>query len=71
MLAAGTPATGEQCLDLECFGFTGPAWLRRALSCRTAVSNADNGGDIVAVYLHWGIRNRGCPTQGQRELART
>lgn len=35
-----------------------------------AVRAAKASNDVVAVYLHWGAENRGCPTAGQRDLAR-
>ncbi len=36
-----------------------------------AVRAAKAGSDVVAVYLHWGAEGRGCPTGGQRALARS
>jgi poly-gamma-glutamate capsule biosynthesis protein CapA/YwtB (metallophosphatase superfamily) len=36
-----------------------------------AVRAANARSDVVAVYLHWGTENRGCPTAEQRQLARS
>ena len=36
-----------------------------------AVRAANARSDVVAVYLHWGAEGRGCPTSGQRSLARS
>ena len=35
-----------------------------------AVAAADDSADVVVVYLHWGVQGTGCPTEGQRDLAR-
>jgi poly-gamma-glutamate capsule biosynthesis protein CapA/YwtB (metallophosphatase superfamily) len=36
-----------------------------------AVRAAAADSDVVAVYLHWGVEGRGCPTAGQRTLAQS
>jgi len=52
-------------------GSQGPglAAARDATRLLAAVRAANATNDIVAVYLHWGAENRGCPTAGQRDLA--
>jgi poly-gamma-glutamate capsule biosynthesis protein CapA/YwtB (metallophosphatase superfamily) len=54
-------------------GSRGPglAAARDASRLLAAVRGANATNDVVAVYLHWGAENRGCPTAGQRDLARS
>ena len=33
------------------------------------MADADGSADVVVVYLHWGTRGKGCPTDAQRRLA--
>ena len=53
-------------------GSEGPglATARDQTRLLAAVRSASASNDVVAVYLHWGAENRGCPTAGQRSLAR-
>ena len=46
-----------------------PAWARADTRLLAAVRAANAHSDVVAVYLHWGAENQGCPTAGQRKLA--
>ena len=50
-------------------GPAGPGLARADTRLLAAVRAANAHSDVVAVYLHWGAENRGCPTAGQRELA--
>ncbi|HJY44529.1 MAG TPA: CapA family protein, partial [Propionibacteriaceae bacterium] len=50
-------------------GGPGLAAARDSTRLLAAVRAANARSDVVAVYLHWGAENRGCPTAGQRELA--
>ena len=50
---------------------TGPGLARADARLLAAVRAANARSDVVAVYLHWGAENRGCPTAGQRKLARS
>ena len=52
-------------------GPAGPGLARADTRLLAAVRAANAHSDVVAVYLHWGAENRGCPTAGQRELARS
>ena len=49
----------------------GPGLARADARLLAAVRAANARSDVVAVYLHWGAENRGCPTAGQRKLARS
>ena len=52
-------------------GPAGPGLARADTRLLAAVRAANASSDVVAVYLHWGAENQGCPTAGQRELARS
>ena len=52
-------------------GATGPGLARADTRLLAAVRAANAHSDVVAVYLHWGAENRGCPTAEQRKLARS
>ena len=49
----------------------GPGLARADARLLAAVRAANARSDVVAVYLHWGAENRGCPTAEQRKLARS
>ena len=51
-------------------GGPGLAAARDDTRLLAAVRAANAHSDVVVVYLHWGAEGRGCPTAGQRELAR-
>jgi poly-gamma-glutamate synthesis protein (capsule biosynthesis protein) len=51
-------------------GGPGLAAARESTRLLAAVRAANARSDVVAVYLHWGEENRGCPTAEQRKLAR-
>ena len=51
-------------------GRLGLAAARNPTRLVAAVRAAAARSDVVAVYLHWGAEGRGCPTAGQRTLAR-
>ena len=51
-------------------GGLGLAAARDDTRLLAAVRAANAHSDVVAVYLHWGVEGRACPTAGQRELAR-
>ena len=51
-------------------GGPGLAAARDSTRLLAAVRAANASSDVVAVYLHWGAENRGCPTAEQRKLAR-
>jgi poly-gamma-glutamate capsule biosynthesis protein CapA/YwtB (metallophosphatase superfamily) len=51
-------------------GGPGLATARDDTRLLAAVRAATAHSDVVAVYLHWGVESRGCPTAGQRALAR-
>jgi poly-gamma-glutamate capsule biosynthesis protein CapA/YwtB (metallophosphatase superfamily) len=48
----------------------GPGIARADSRLLAAVRAAKTRSQVVAVYLHWGAEGRGCPTGGQRTLAR-
>jgi poly-gamma-glutamate capsule biosynthesis protein CapA/YwtB (metallophosphatase superfamily) len=50
-------------------GPAGPGLARADTRLLAAVRAANAHSDVVAVYLHWGAENRGCPTAEQRKLA--
>jgi Bacterial capsule synthesis protein PGA_cap/D-alanyl-D-alanine carboxypeptidase len=50
-------------------GPDGPGVARDETRLLAAVRAANAYSDVVAVYLHWGAENQGCPTAGQRNLA--
>jgi poly-gamma-glutamate capsule biosynthesis protein CapA/YwtB (metallophosphatase superfamily) len=50
-------------------GPAGPGLARADTRLLAAVRAANASSDVVAVYLHWGAENRGCPTAEQRKLA--
>lgn len=50
-------------------GRTGPGVVRAGSRLVSAVRKAARTTDVVAVYLHWGRENVGCPTAGQLDLA--
>ena len=50
-------------------GPDGPGVARDETRLLAAVRAANAYSDVVAVYLHWGAENQGCPTAGQRKLA--
>jgi hypothetical protein len=50
-------------------GPKGPGLARDDSRLLAAVRAANAYSDVVAVYLHWGAENQGCPTAGQRRLA--
>ncbi|GAB2580998.1 CapA family protein [Microlunatus antarcticus] len=50
-------------------GRSGPGIARAGSRLVTAVKQAAKANDVVAVYLHWGRENVGCPTAGQLDLA--
>ena len=52
-------------------GGPGLAAARDTSRLLAAVRAARARSDVVAVYLHWGAEGRGCPTAGQRTLARS
>ena len=52
-------------------GPAGPGVARADTRLLAAVRAANARSDVVAVYLHWGAENQGCPTAGQRQLARS
>lgn len=52
-------------------GRRGPGLARSKSRLLAAVRAANARSDVVAVYLHWGAENRGCPTAHQRRLARS
>ena len=52
-------------------GGPGLAAARDDTRLLAAVRAANARSDVVAVYLHWGAEDRGCPTAGQRKLARS
>jgi poly-gamma-glutamate capsule biosynthesis protein CapA/YwtB (metallophosphatase superfamily) len=52
-------------------GPAGPGLARADTRLLAAVRAANASSDVVAVYLHWGAENRGCPTAEQRKLARS
>ena len=52
-------------------GRFGLAAAREPARLLAAVRAANARSDVVAVYLHWGAEGRGCPTAGQRRLARS
>jgi Bacterial capsule synthesis protein PGA_cap/D-alanyl-D-alanine carboxypeptidase len=52
-------------------GSRGPGLARANTRLLAAVRAANASSDVVAVYLHWGAENRGCPTARQRQLARS
>ena len=52
-------------------GPAGPGLARADTRLLAAVRAANASSDVVAVYLHWGAEDRGCPTAGQRKLARS
>jgi Bacterial capsule synthesis protein PGA_cap/D-alanyl-D-alanine carboxypeptidase len=52
-------------------GPTGPGLARADDRLLAAVRAANAHSDVVAVYLHWGAENQGCPTAEQRELAQS
>jgi len=54
-------------------GPVGPGLASAGANSRllAAVRAANASNDVVAVYLHWGAENRGCPTAEQRQLARS
>ena len=52
-------------------GGPGLAAARDARRLLAAVRAASARSEVVAVYLHWGVEGRRCPTSGQRTLARS
>ena len=52
-------------------GGPGLAAARDNTRLLAAVRAANARSDVVAVYLHWGAEDRGCPTAEQRKLARS
>ena len=52
-------------------GATGPGLARADTRLLAAVRAANAHSDVVAVYLHWGAEDQGCPTAGQRKLAQS
>jgi Bacterial capsule synthesis protein PGA_cap/D-alanyl-D-alanine carboxypeptidase len=52
-------------------GGPGLATARDNSRLLAAVRAANARSDVVAVYLHWGTENQGCPTSEQRQLARS
>ncbi len=50
-------------------GRDGPGIARAGSRLVAAVKKAAKANDVVAVYLHWGRENAGCPTAGQLDLA--
>ena len=50
-------------------GQLGLATARNDTRLVAAVRAAAANSDVVAVYLHWGVEGRGCPTVEQRNLA--
>ncbi|GAA3550749.1 hypothetical protein GCM10022197_02020 [Microlunatus spumicola] len=50
-------------------GRDGPGIARAGSRLVSAVRQAARANDVVAVYLHWGRENVGCPTAGQLDLA--
>lgn len=50
-------------------GRNGPGIARAGSRLVSAVKQAAKANDVVAVYLHWGQENVGCPTAGQLDLA--
>lgn len=50
-------------------GRNGPGVARAGNRLVAAVKKAAKANDVVAVYVHWGRENVGCPTEGQLDLA--
>ena len=50
-------------------GRNGPGIARAGSRLVSAVRQAAKANDVVAVYVHWGRENVGCPTEDQLDLA--
>ena len=66
---AADASTLESDASIWAVGRDGVGVARAGARLVSAVEKAAEANDVVAVYVHWGRENEGCPTAGQLDLA--